>query len=53
MAKKQRLELTPEVKEAVLLLRYHKKKPKKTDATYMSLCQIGKTPKPHPKATQK
>ena len=42
MAKKHRLELTPEVKEAVLLLRYHKKKPKKTDKTYMKLPAIGK-----------
>ena len=41
MAKKTTTELTPEIKEAVLLLRYRKKKPKKTDATYMSLGQIG------------
>ena len=41
MAKKQRLELTPAVKEAVLLLRYRKKKPKKTDPVYMKLPAIG------------
>jgi len=40
MAKKTTTELTPEIKEAVLLLRYRKKKPKKTDSTYMSLGKI-------------
>ena len=41
MGKRKATELTPEIKEAVLLLRYHKKKPAKTDATFMTLTAIG------------
>ncbi len=40
MAKQTKTELTPQIKEAVLLLRYHKKKPQKNDSTYMSLGKI-------------
>ena len=40
MPKKKTTTLTPEVKQAVLLLRYHKKKPVKSDPTFMSYSAI-------------
>ena len=36
MPKKKTVALTPAIKEAALLLRYHKKKPQQTDTTFMS-----------------
>ena len=42
MPKRKKVELTPEIKEAVLLLRYHKRKPVRTDATFMTKAAIGK-----------
>ena len=42
MGKRKTTELTPEIKEAVLLLRYHKKKPAKTDTSFMTKAAIGK-----------
>ena len=40
MPKKKPTEVTAAMKEAVLLLRYHKKRPEKTDATFMTLAAI-------------
>ena len=40
MPKKKTVELTPALKEAVLLLRYHKKKPTQSDSTFMSYTDI-------------
>ena len=41
MAKKKTIELTPAIKEAVLLLRFHKKKPQRNDPVFMTLAAIG------------
>jgi len=40
MPKKPKHALTPAIKEAVLLLRFHKKKPVSTDAKFMTLAKI-------------
>ena len=40
MPKQKRTAVSPALREAVLLLRYHKKRPVKTDATYMSYASI-------------
>ena len=40
MPKKKTVELTPALKEAVLLLRYHKKKPTQSDSTFMQWADI-------------
>ena len=40
MPKQKPTAVSPALREAVLLLRYHKKRPVKTDATYMSLASI-------------
>ena len=42
MPKKQKHAITPAIKEAVLLLRYHKKKPVSTDTKFMTLAKIAK-----------
>jgi len=40
MPKKPTVELTPALKEAVLLLRFHKKKPVRTDPQFMPYASI-------------
>ena len=40
MPKKKTTEVSAEVKEAVLLLRYHKRKPSKADTAFMSYAAI-------------